>query len=94
MARGEEVGLDDVPHVTGSLGPGANLVEVGGGVIALGEVDAGEKRVEGREFVVPVVCARCLEAVIAEGTGGGEVAEIQEVAGALGRVQRREGSPL
>lgn len=89
VARGEEVRLDDVLHVAGSRGPVADLVEAGRGVAALGEVDAGEKGVEAR--VVPAVCACHSKAVIAEGAGGGEVAEVDMVTGVGGTPLRVEG---
>ena len=46
MARGEEVGFDGVVHLTSPRGPGADLVEMRGGVVAFGEVDAGQEGLE------------------------------------------------
>ena len=57
VSRREEVRFDDALHVAGPRGPGADLVEVGRGVPALGEVDAGQQCVEQRDVDVPVVCA-------------------------------------
>ena len=80
MTRGEEVCLDDVLHIPSSRGPGADPVEVGGWIVALGKVDAGEESVEHGEFPIPIVCARRFQALIAKGAGGGEVAEVEVMA--------------
>ena len=61
-------------------GPGADLVEVGRGVAALGEVDAGEQRVEAGDLVFPVVREPCPDAGSAR-AGGETVAEVEVMPG-------------
>ena len=57
VSRCKKVRFDDALHLAGARGPGADLVEVGRGVHALRQVDAGQQRVEQRDLVVPVAAA-------------------------------------
>ena len=63
-----------------------------GGVVAFGEVNAGEEGVKSGDILVIAAPARMFEPIIAEGTGGGEIGKVEVVAGVLGPADRDEGA--
>ena len=80
VARRQEVRFDDPLHFAGARSPGADLVEVGRWISALGEVDASEHRVLSRGIEVHDVLAGCCQTVVGESAGGGDVAQVQVMA--------------